>query len=121
MAARDEYLCTAALRPKRPLPPDAPKGEAYLLCSVVEREGRPVALTMTFSHDSPEPAIEEDCTVAYTDGNGRLLELTTTRGFRAPPHIIRQAKEQDRWIELMVPVQTVAWHRETSGKDRGNL
>lgn len=111
MAPRDEYLCTAALRPKRPLPPDAPKGEPYLLCSVVEREGTPVALTMTFSHDSPEPAIQEDCPVAYTDGQGRLLELVTTRGFRAPPHIIRQAKEQGRWIELMVPVQIVAWRR----------
>lgn len=111
MPARDPYLCTAALRPKRPLPPDAPTGEAYLLCSVVERQGRPVALTMTFDPRSPDPAIEEDCTVAYTDGDGRLLELVTTRGFRAPSHIIRQAKEQGRWVELMVPVQVVAWHR----------
>jgi hypothetical protein len=112
MAARDEYICTAALRPKRPLPSNAPRGEPYLMCSVIESEGTPTALTMTFAPDSPDPSIQEGETVAYTDSSGRLLELTTTRGFRAPNHIIRQAREQDRWIELMVPVQVVAWKRE---------
>jgi hypothetical protein len=116
MADTDSYICTAALRPKRPLPGGAPQGEPHLMCSVIERAGTPVALTMTFEHDSPDPSIAEETTVAYTDGNGRLLELTTTKGFRTPPHIVRQAKEQGRWIELTVPVKVVAWHR----KDRGN-
>ena len=111
-------MCTAAIRPRRPLPPDAPKGQPYVLCSVIEREGAPAALTMTFEHDSPDPAISEEETVAYMDHQGRLLELITTRGLRAPPHIIRQAKEQKRWIELTVPVQIVAWrNRETTNEN----
>lgn len=86
-----------------------------MLCSIIESEGAPTALTMTFAPSSPDPSIKEGEIVAYTDSSGRLLELTTTRGFRAPNHIIRQAREQDRWIELMVPVQVVAWRRGGKG------
>lgn len=68
-----------------------------------------MALTLTFAADSQDPSIAEGETVAYTDSQGRLLELTTSRGFSAPPHIVRQAREQDRWIELTVPVEIVAW------------
>jgi hypothetical protein len=70
---------------------------------------------MTFAPDSPAPEVAEGEIVAYTDSSGRLLELATTRGFRAPAHIVRQAKSQDRWIELMVPVHVVAWHRKATG------
>lgn len=106
--------CTVSLRPKRHLPPDAPKGEPYLLCSVIERHGKPTALTMTFAPESEAPEIAPHETVAYVDSGSRLLELETTRGMRAPDHIIKQAVKQDMWIELSVPVRVVAWHRRSN-------
>jgi len=66
---------------------------------------------MTFAPDSKDPSIKEGETIAYTDSKDRLMELRTTRGFKIPAHILRQARAQDRWIELTVPVEVVAWHR----------
>jgi hypothetical protein len=102
----DPYPCTVALCEKLP--------SGALPCSfwsVIERAGEPVALTLVFDPRIENPNIVEGETVAYVDSKGRLLELTTARGLAAPDHIIQQAREQDRWIVLTVPIRIVAWKK----------
>ncbi len=104
------------LAPRKPLPVGAPLGKPWILSEVVENEGKPVALALTFDPGRTLRArIADGEIVVFMDTNGRMLELRTTRGIEAPAHLMRSAQKQDKWVVITAPVEVVAWHRKKAG------